>query len=129
MKTPNLLETSGKKLDVLSANSAKLAVTSRKLGRMAGLSVVVLKACVFIPLTFTQLIVAVGTTIANAFGSIGSRQCRADLKGSLESCVFAGMLFGLSPILTANLVIKGFKGVAQYPTIPRITRNDMTFKK
>lgn len=129
MQIPEMLKASSKKLDVLSVNSANLAITSPQLGRLAGMSVVVLKACAVFPLSFTQLILAVGTTIANAFGSIGSSQCRADFKVSLEGSVFFGIFSLISPILAGSLIVKGFKGVWQNPTAPRIFKVDVAFAK
>lgn len=128
MKFIGLVEVGYARLDRLSAKAANLAKTSPKAGKIAGLSVVVLRTCTLVPLYFAQLIVTVGSALANAVGSLRSKSCRNDLKEAKKylSMDFHGLM--MSPIYTARQLVHGVRGVLASPTKPSALYQDSLSK-
>lgn len=127
MKTPTTLNPS-QKLHALSEKAANLAKTSPKLGKIAGLSVILLKACALIPVTIANIILNVGMAIANAFGSIRSINCREDLKENGADLRMMFVFLAKSPIFMTRVLVHGFKGVMADPTTPRDMDKDFDRK-
>lgn len=119
MRAPDIGNKIFNNLDVLSQKAALLAISSPKLGKLAGLSVVVLKSATILPSIITQIILEVGAVIANAFGSIRSSNCRDDLSKSFIEIRDMSLCFIISPLVITRTIVNGFRGVWTNPTIPR----------
>lgn len=125
MKTPKIMKNSSDHLDLLSEKAANLAKTSRKLGTLAGLSVVVLKSCTMLAYRVATLALQIGVSLINFVGSFVSKRCSEDLKKSPSTISRHALLLLKSPAESTRIFINGIKGVLANPTDPRFMMYDV----
>lgn len=125
MRGPEVLNWTAEKLNALSEKTGNLAKDSPKLGRVAGLAVVVLKTCAIIPACILEMIAHLGVLLINIGGALFSKKCLEDLPWEVLDVGRCLFLVILSPVFTISQLGKGAYGVLSSPESEREMRDDI----